>query len=62
MAVQKRKYDVAFKREALRLLEISGKSVGQIEEELGSPGLVEQVGGALSAGTNYGKSEAKRKS
>jgi len=35
MAVQKRKYDAAFKQEALRLLEISGKSVRQIEEELG---------------------------
>lgn len=35
MAVKKRRYDAAFKQEALRLLEISGKSVGQIEEELG---------------------------
>jgi hypothetical protein len=35
MAVPKRKYDAAFKQEALRLLEISGKSVRQVEEELG---------------------------
>lgn len=35
MAGPKRKYDVAFKQEALRLLEISGKSVRQIEAELG---------------------------
>jgi len=41
MAGQKRKYDTAFKQEALRLLEISGKSVRQIEEELGiTPGLL----------------------
>jgi transposase len=31
----KRKYDAAFKQDALRLLEISGKSVRQIEAELG---------------------------
>ena len=38
---EKRKYDVAFKQEALRLLEISGKSVRQIEAELGiTPGLL----------------------
>jgi transposase len=35
MALQKRKYDVAFKQEALRLLTISGKSVRQVEAELG---------------------------
>jgi transposase len=35
MAVQKRRYDAAFKQEALRLLGISGKSVRQVEEELG---------------------------
>ena len=35
MAVQKRKYDESFKQEALRLLAISGKSVRQIEDELG---------------------------
>src|SRR5512147_1957297 len=41
MAGTKRKYDGAFKQEALRLLEISGKSVRQIEEELGiTPGLL----------------------
>ena len=41
MAAQKRKYDRAFKQEALRLLEISGKSVRQIETELGiTPGLL----------------------
>jgi transposase len=41
MAGQKRKYAVAFKQEALRLLEVSGKSVRQIEEELGiTPGLL----------------------
>jgi transposase len=38
---EKRKYDTAFKQEALRLLEISGKSVRQIETELGiTPGLL----------------------
>lgn len=41
MAVEKRKYDAAFKQEALRLLEISGKSVRQIENDLGiTPGLL----------------------
>jgi transposase len=35
MAVQKRRYDAAFKQEALRLLAVSGKSVRQVEEELG---------------------------
>ena len=41
MAAQKRKYDRAFKQEALRLLESSGKSVRQIETELGiTPGLL----------------------
>lgn len=41
MAMQKRKYDAAFKQEALRLLTISGKSVRQVEEELGiTPGLL----------------------
>lgn len=41
MGVQKRKYAVAFKQEALRLLAISGKSVRQIEDELGiTPGLL----------------------
>lgn len=41
MAVQKRKYAVAFKQEALRLLAMSGKSVRQIEDELGiTPGLL----------------------
>ena len=41
MAGQKRKYEVAFKQEALRLLAISGKSVRQIEDELGiTPGLL----------------------
>jgi transposase-like protein len=39
VAVEKRKYDVAFKQEAL--LEISGKSVRQIENDLGiTPGLL----------------------
>ena len=38
---EKRKYDTAFKQEALRLLEMSGKSVRQIEAELGiTPGLL----------------------
>ena len=41
MALQKRKYDAAFKQEALRLLTISGKSVRQVETELGiTPGLL----------------------
>ena len=41
MAVPKRKYDEAFKQEALSLLEVSGKSVRQIEDELGiTPGLL----------------------
>ena len=41
MAGTKRKYDAAFKQEALRLLEIRGKSVRQVEEELGiTPGLL----------------------
>ena len=41
MALQKRKYDTAFKQEALRLLTISGKSVRQVETELGiTPGLL----------------------
>lgn len=41
MAVQKRKYAVTFKQEALRLLAMSGKSVRQIEDELGiTPGLL----------------------
>ena len=41
MATSKRKYDRAFKQEALRLLEISGKSVRQVETELGiTPGLL----------------------
>jgi transposase len=41
MAGQKRQYAVAFKQEALRLLEVSGKSARQIEEELGiTPGLL----------------------
>ena len=35
MGRQKRSYDAAFKQEALRLLEMSGKSVRQVEEELG---------------------------
>lgn len=33
MGVTKRQYDPAFKQEALRLLEISGKSVREIETE-----------------------------
>ena len=41
MAGHKRKYDPAFKQEALQLLERSGKSVRQIEDELGiTPGLL----------------------
>ena len=41
MATQKRKYDTTFKQEALRLLEMSGKSVRQIEDDLGiTPGLL----------------------
>lgn len=41
MAGQKRQYPLAFKQEALRLLEVSGKSVRQIENELGiTPGLL----------------------
>ena len=41
MVGQKRKYEVAFKQEALHLLAISGRSVRQIEEELGiTPGLL----------------------
>ncbi len=41
MAGTKRTYDAVFKQEALRLLEISDKSVRQIEEELGiTPGLL----------------------
>lgn len=40
MAPEKRKYDAAFKQEALHLLEFSGKSIRQIETDLGStPGL-----------------------
>jgi transposase len=35
MRAEKRRYDAAFKQEALRLLEMSGKSVRQIEDELG---------------------------
>ena len=39
MATEKRKYDTTFKQEALRLLEMSGKSVRQIEDDLGiTPG------------------------
>ena len=41
MAGTKRKYDAVFKQEALRLLESSGKSVRQVEDELGiTPGLL----------------------
>jgi transposase len=41
MRSQKRKYEGAFKEEALRLLANSGKSVRQIEVELGiTPGLL----------------------
>ena len=41
MGSQKRKYDEAFKQEALGLLAHSGKSVRQIEVELGiTPGLL----------------------
>ena len=41
MAGTKRNYDTSFKQEALRLLDISGKSVRQIEEEVGiTPGLL----------------------
>ncbi len=41
MASQKRKYEAVFKQEALRLLEVSGKSVRQIEDDLGiTPGLL----------------------
>ncbi len=41
MATQKRKYEASFKEEALRLLSVSGKSVRQIEDELGiTPGLL----------------------
>ena len=41
MALQNRKYDAAFKQEALRLLTISGKSVRLVETELGiTPGLL----------------------
>lgn len=41
MATQKRQYDPIFKQEALRLLEASGKSLQQIEDELGiTPGLL----------------------
>lgn len=41
VAGTKRKYDTAFKQEALRLLNISGKSVRQVEAELGiTPGLL----------------------
>jgi transposase len=43
MTVQKRKYDPTFKQEALRLLAHSGKSVREIEEELGiTPGLMQK--------------------
>lgn len=35
MGKQKRQYDASFKQEALRLLEYSGKSVREIEDELG---------------------------
>jgi transposase-like protein len=35
MAAQKRRYDGAFKQDALRLLAISGKSVRQVEVEQG---------------------------
>lgn len=41
MGTQKRQYDAGFKQEALRLLETSGKSVREIEDELGiTPGLL----------------------
>ena len=41
MAARKRKYEASFKEEALRLLNVSGKSVRQIEDELGiTPGLL----------------------
>lgn len=41
MSGQKRNYDMAFKQEALRLLDMSGKSARQIEDELGiTPGLL----------------------
>lgn len=41
MAVEKRQYEMSFKQEALRLLERSGKSVRQIEDDLGiTPGLL----------------------
>lgn len=41
MTTQKRKYDAAFKQEALRLLAVSGKSVREIEDDLGiTPGLL----------------------
>jgi transposase len=41
MAVKKRKYEAAFKQEALRLLAISGKRMRQIEDKLGiTPGLL----------------------
>ena len=41
MAARKRKYEVSFKEEALRLPSVSGKSVRQIEDELGiTPGLL----------------------
>lgn len=41
MADKKRKYDTVFKQEALRLLSSSGKSIRQVEAELGiTPGLL----------------------
>ena len=41
MAAQKLKYELVFKQEALQLLEVSGKSVRQIEDDLGiTPGLM----------------------
>lgn len=35
MATQKRKYDAVFKQEALPLVEVSERSVRQIEDDLG---------------------------
>jgi transposase-like protein len=51
IADKKRKYDTAFKQEALRLLSSSGKSIRQIEDELGiTAGLLNKWVGDGGAG------------
>ena len=60
MAVQKRKYEAAFKQEALRLLAVSGKSVRQIEDRIRHhAGSAQQVETALSTGSDHRRSETE---